>query len=61
MTRKTMKGWAIFPAQFARSELPFDTLDGLAGWTADLSYNGIQVPTGDPKLFDLELRIAGLL
>jgi sugar phosphate isomerase/epimerase len=55
MTLKTMKGPAIFLAQFAGTEPPFDTLDGLAGWAADLGYKGIQVPTGDPKLFNLEL------
>lgn len=49
-----MKGPAIFLAQFAGSEPPFDTLENMAGWAAALGYVGVQVPT-DPKLFDLAL------
>jgi sugar phosphate isomerase/epimerase len=49
-----MKGPAIFLAQFAGSEAPFDSLENMARWAADLGYVGIQVPT-DPSLFDLEL------
>jgi sugar phosphate isomerase/epimerase len=49
-----MRGPAIFLAQFAGSEAPFDRLDTMAQWAADLGYVGIQVPTSDPKLFDLE-------
>jgi sugar phosphate isomerase/epimerase len=50
---KTIQGPAIFLAQFAGNEAPFDTLDNLGQWAASLGYKGIQVPT-DPKLFDLE-------
>jgi sugar phosphate isomerase/epimerase len=50
-----MKGPAIFLAQFAGSTPPFDRLDTIAKWAAGLGYVGIQVPTSDPKLFDLEL------
>jgi len=49
-----MKGPAIFLAQFAGSEAPFDSLENMAKWAADFGYVGIQVPT-DPSLFDLEL------
>jgi len=49
-----MKGPAIFLAKFAGSEAPFDSLENMARWAADLGYVGIQVPT-DPSLFDLEL------
>ncbi|MFK0206028.1 sugar phosphate isomerase/epimerase family protein [Agrobacterium sp. NPDC090283] len=54
---KTIKGPAIFLAQFAGDEAPFDTLDNLGQWAASLGYKGIQVPT-DPKLFDLEKAAA---
>lgn len=47
-----MKGPAIFLAQFAGIEAPFDSLENMAKWAADLGYVGIQVPT-DPSLFDL--------
>lgn len=50
---KTIKGPAIFLAQFVGDKAPFDTLDNLGQWAASLGYKGIQVPT-DPKLFDLE-------
>jgi sugar phosphate isomerase/epimerase len=50
-----MQGPAIFLAQFAGDSPPFDTLDGMARWAAGLGYVGIQVPTSDPKLFDLRL------
>lgn len=49
-----MKGPAIFLAQFAGSKAPFDTLDNLAQWAASLGYVGVQVPTSDPKLFNLK-------
>jgi len=51
---KTIKGPAIFLAQFMGKQAPFDTLDHLAGWAASLGYRGVQLPT-DPRLFDLEL------
>ena len=51
---KTIKGPAIFLAQFAGDAAPFDTLPNLARWAAGLGYKGIQLPT-DPKLFDLTL------
>ena len=50
-----MKGPAIFLAQFAGTAPPFDKLDTMAQWAAGLGYVGVQVPTSDPALFDLEL------
>jgi sugar phosphate isomerase/epimerase len=50
-----MKGPAIFLAQFAGATPPFDKLETMAQWAASLSYVGVQVPTSDPALFDLEL------
>ena len=49
-----MKGPGIFLAQFAGSEAPFNTLESMAAWAAGLGYVGVQVPTSDPQLFDLE-------
>src|SRR5690606_14275312 len=51
---KTIKGPAIFLAQFMGDQAPFDTLANLAAWAAGLGYEGIQLPT-DKRLFDLEL------
>jgi sugar phosphate isomerase/epimerase len=50
----TMKGPGIFLAQFAGEEAPFDSLANLAKWAGDLGYQGIQVPTGEDGLVDLE-------
>ena len=39
---KTIKGPAIFLAQFAGDAAPFNTLDSIADWVAGLGYKGIQ-------------------
>lgn len=52
---KTLKGPAIFLAQFIGDRAPFDTLDGLAGWAAGHGYRGVQMPTSTPHVFDLAL------
>ena len=51
---KTIKGPGIFLAQFAGDEPPYNTLDGMAGWAAKKGYAGIQIPTWDRRLFDLQ-------
>ncbi len=43
---KTLKGPAIFLAQFIGSEPPFNKLDTMAKWAAGLGYVGVQMPTG---------------
>lgn len=50
-----IKGPAIFLAQFAAEQAPFNSLAGMAAWAAGLGYRGIQVPTNDPALFDVAL------
>lgn len=49
-----MKGPGVFLAQFLRSEPPFNSLYSIAKWAADLGYVGIQIPTWEPGLFDLD-------
>jgi len=51
---KNIKGPAIFLAQFAGDDAPFNSLDAMAGWAAGLGYKGIQIPTWDSRLFDLK-------
>ncbi|WP_036170845.1 sugar phosphate isomerase/epimerase [Massilia sp. 9096] len=51
---KTIKGPAIFLAQFMGKDAPFDTLANLAGWARSLGYEGIQLPT-DKRLIDLDI------
>ena len=53
MTR-IMRGPAIFLAQFAGNAAPFDNLDRIAGWAAALGYKGVQIPSWDRRLFDLD-------
>lgn len=50
----TMKGPAIFLAQFAGDEAPFNSLPAIAGWAGELGYRGIQIPAWDERLFDLD-------
>ena len=50
---KTIKGPAIFLAQFAGDEAPFNTLEDIAGWAANLGFAGVQIPSWDGRLFDL--------
>ncbi len=50
---KTMKGPAIFLAQFAGDEAPFNDIDAIASWASDLGYKGVQIPSWDARLFDL--------
>ena len=40
-----MKGPAIFLAQFAGDEAPFNSLEAIARWAGDLGYKGVQIPT----------------
>jgi sugar phosphate isomerase/epimerase len=51
---KTIKGPAIFLAQFAGDAPPFNSLDTICGWAADLGFEAVQIPTWDGRLFDLE-------
>jgi sugar phosphate isomerase/epimerase len=51
---KTIKGPAIFLAQFAGDTTPFNTLSNIAKWAAGLGYKGVQIPTWDARLFDLQ-------
>jgi sugar phosphate isomerase/epimerase len=50
---KTIKGPAIFLAQFAGDAAPFDSLDSIARWVAGLGYKGVQIPSWDARIFDL--------
>jgi sugar phosphate isomerase/epimerase len=49
-----IKGPAIFLAQFVDDKAPFNSFDSICQWAAGLGYKGIQLPTWDKRLFDLE-------
>ena len=50
---KTIKGPALFLAQFAGDEAPFDSWGGITKWAADCGYAGVQVPSWDARFIDL--------
>ena len=52
-TMKTIKGPAIFLAQFAGDDAPFNSLPAIAKWAAGHGYMGVQLPSWDARLFDL--------
>tara|TARA_R110002020_G_scaffold122902_8_gene278873 strand:+ start:251 stop:1303 length:1053 start_codon:yes stop_codon:yes gene_type:complete len=51
---KTIKGPAVFLAQFMDDKEPFNSLDGLCKWASNLGYKGIQIPTWETRLIDLK-------
>src|SRR5256885_16697761 len=51
---RTIKGPAIFLAQFAGDAAPFNNLKSIAAWAAKLGYKGVQIPSWDARLFDLK-------
>ena len=51
---KTIKGPAIFLAQYTGNEAPFNSLNGIAEWASGLGFKGVQMPSWDKRVFDLE-------
>ena len=51
---KTIKGPAIFLAQFISDEAPFNSLEGICAWAKNLGYQGVQIPTLDARFIDLQ-------
>lgn len=52
---KTIKGPGIFLAQFAGDAAPFNSLPAIADYMAGLGYKGLQIPSWDARLFNLDL------
>ena len=50
----TIKGPALFIAQFIGDEAPFNDLRSISRWAAGLGYKGLQLPTGDARFIDLQ-------
>lgn len=51
---KSIKGPALFLAQFAGDEAPFNSWDAITKWAADCGYEGVQIPSWDARLFNLD-------
>lgn len=52
---KNIKGPGIFLAQFMTDTPPFNTLESVCKWVAELGYKGVQIPTWDSRCIDLKL------
>ena len=50
----TIKGPAIFLAQFAGDAAPFNSWTRSRRWAAGLGFKGVQIPSWDARLFDLK-------
>ena len=50
---KTIKGPAIFIAQFIGDKEPFNNLTSICKWAKGLGYKAVQLPTNDPRFIDL--------
>ncbi len=50
----TIKGPAIFLAQFMGEEAPFNTLASICKWAKGLGFAGVQIPSWDPRCLDLK-------
>jgi sugar phosphate isomerase/epimerase len=51
---KTIKGPAIFLAQFLDDQPPFNTLESICHWAAGLGYKGVQLPIWDERCIDIK-------
>ena len=51
---KSIKGPAIFLAQFAGDTAPFNSFDAICEWASSLGHKGVQIPTWDARLFDVK-------
>jgi sugar phosphate isomerase/epimerase len=50
----TIKGPAIFLAQFISDEAPFNNLKSICEWAKSLGFVGVQLPTLDARFIDLQ-------
>ncbi|MFC0512966.1 sugar phosphate isomerase/epimerase family protein [Mucilaginibacter angelicae] len=50
----SIKGPAIFLAQFMGDTAPFNSLESICKWAAGLGYKGVQLPTNDARFIDLQ-------
>ena len=51
---RTIKGPAIFLAQFLGDQPPFNNLNSICQWAKELGFKGVQIPTWATNYFDLQ-------
>ena len=50
----TLKGPAIFLAQFLGDQPPFNDMGTICRWASSIGFKGVQIPTWDPRCIDLQ-------
>jgi sugar phosphate isomerase/epimerase len=50
----TIKGPAIFLAQFMGDAAPFNDMRTICQWASSIGFKGVQIPTWDPRCIDLQ-------
>lgn len=50
----TIKGPAVFLAQFLSDQAPFNTMESICKWAASLGFVGVQIPTNETRCIDLK-------
>jgi sugar phosphate isomerase/epimerase len=55
---KTIQGPALFLAQFAGDAAPFNSWDAITKWAGSIGYKGVQIPSWDGRLIDLDKAAA---
>lgn len=51
---QTIKGPGIFLAQFMGDQPPFNDLKSICQWAKGLGFAGVQLPTWDSRVIDLQ-------
>lgn len=51
----TLKGPGLFLAQFMGNQPPYNSLEAISMWAAELGFTGVQIPTWDPRCINLQL------
>ena len=49
-----IKGPALFLAQFAQDEAPYNTLENISQWSKEVGFVGVQIPAWDSRFIDLD-------
>ncbi len=57
---QTIKGPALFLAQFAGDVAPFNSFAAITKWAASIGYKGVQIPSWDARLIDLDKAAASV-
>lgn len=51
---RTIKGPGLYLAQFMGNKPPFDNLENIGRWAADLGFVGVEIPAHDTRLIDID-------